>query len=92
MKKWIVQYSAGITGTDVAEDIMADTENEAIQYFLEDAHNHAEEMQELYGGHDDDEDWEYDGAELDIWAEEYYPEKHDGLMSGGGNWEFRKSV
>ncbi len=80
MRKYIVQWNAGMCGTDEADCCMAEDGDAAVEMFVDTAWEHYYSFKEM------DEDEGFDD-ELDIWAEEYDPEKHDGLCVNGP-WKF----
>jgi hypothetical protein len=80
LKKWAVQWDAGMRGTDAIEFITCYTQEEAEDYFIDAVHDHIDS----YSCHWDDEDEGEDlHAEAGCWAEEYDPDKHDMLVPGG---------
>lgn len=70
--QFVVQYHAGMCGTDVATLVEADSADEAVEQVVSDAWDW------YWNFNDEDEDIE---PELDIWAETYNPEKYDGILT-----------
>ena len=85
LKKFIVQYChASIVGTDNAENCLAKDAAEAAEMFMDTARDWAEQFYDP----SDDGDCTFDDCDnFECWAEEYNPEKHDGLAMGEWNWE-----
>ncbi len=85
LKKFIVQYChAQVVGTDMAEACLANNADEAAHMF----YGIAQEWAEQFG--DDEEENQFDEeCNFECWAEEYVPEKHDGLLCGPGPWKFK---
>lgn len=83
MKKFIVQYChAQMAGTDSVESCMAENAEEAAEMFYDTASNWAEGF-----SYDDAEESQFDEeCNWECWAEEYDPEKHDGLRFGNSKW------
>lgn len=81
MKKWIVQYDAGMCGTDMAVAVLAIDEDSAVRQC-------SDEADDWFWNFNEDEDDDGMEPEINIWAEEYDPKKHDMLKPGGGVWEF----
>lgn len=71
---YYVQYRAGFCGTDAAELIIAKSEDDAVEQMYATAQDWAEGFSRF---NDDEEDYE---ADVDIGAELYNPEKHDGII------------
>jgi hypothetical protein len=82
MTKYVVFYSAGLCGTDMNSGIVEyDSAEKAIEDWYSTALDWTEEMQLLHGGFSEEEMEEFDPEQyVECWAEEYNPEKHDGLL------------
>lgn len=83
--KWfVVRYHAGCVGTDMAEKVQAVDGDAATEGLIDQAwewfwnFNVADEPED--GNEDCDDSVNGMAPELDIWAEEYDPKKHDGLF------------
>jgi hypothetical protein len=75
MTKYVVFWDAGLCGTEHNSGIVEyDTEWEAIQDHWGEAVEWAQNWQE-----EDQSDEELE-EQVSIWAEEYDPEKHDGVL------------
>ena len=75
MTRYVVCYNAGVVGTDVAvltDDNVYNSAKEAVDAYTSDGWD-------WYYQYNDEDD-NYLEAELDIWAEEYDPEKHDAIL------------
>jgi hypothetical protein len=79
-KIYFVQYSGPYVGTDTADIVVANDEQDAVDQCYAAAVEWYEGFLETYED-GSPEDWVE--PEVDIWAEEYDPEKHDGLWPGG---------
>ncbi len=83
MKKYIVFYSAGMCETDEAVGVVAENAVHAVELVTPEAWEH-------FWNHNEADNWDDEvgsingiEAELDIWAEEYDPKKHDMKFVGG---------
>ena len=91
MKKWVVQYDAGMNGTDHTTSYYGvESQGEVEQMFQTEALDWFESF-----GHEDlqnddgeiDEDAEEDRrSEISPWAELYDPDKHDGMLHHEEKW------
>lgn len=87
MKKYIVQYChAQVVGTDMAESCLAENEQKAAEMFYDTARNWADDFSDPI---EDDEQFDEE-CNWECWAEEYDPEKHDGLRCTGTKWAWEK--
>lgn len=98
MRKIIFQLEVGYAGMDATDNgLFPDdvTDEELDQEAWERAVQHAES----YGyypssykedGYDEeyDEEGDHYSDNIEGWWEDYDPEKHDGLVSGGGEWQW----
>ncbi len=100
MRKIIFFASTGSCGSD-GNDAQAYDDDVTDEQINSDAHAFALENAEMYGiypredyeNNEDYSDEELDGDEyssnIEGWWEDYDPEKHDGLVPGGGEWQWR---
>jgi len=96
MRKMIVHLSVGFAGMDGTEALLVEddaTEEEIAQEVWHMAVDHAERYgyypAELYNEDEEDADWNSDSYSdnIDGWAEDYDPERHDMKRAGGGSFE-----
>ena len=98
MRKMIVHLSVGFAGMDGTEALLVEddaTEEAIAQEAWLMAVNHAERYgyypADLYSESEDEEDadWNSDSYSdnIDGWAEDYVPERHDMHRAGGGSFE-----
>lgn len=74
MKKYVVFWHAGMCGTDCNSGVVEfDNETQAIDAFYSEA-------DDWFWQFNEEEDFKDIEPEIDIWAEEYNPEKHDGAI------------
>lgn len=98
MRKIIFFAHTGYAGMDSVDNGLYpdDVTDEELN---DDAWHHALDNAEAYGIYPTPDDFEYDEDEDDYgdqysdniegWWEDYDPEKHDGLVCGGGEWVWR---
>jgi hypothetical protein len=102
MRKIIFRLEAGFAGMDAAENaVFADdvTEVELDNEAWERAIEHASAYG-VYPTEDKPDDWDEDeesdwrsdqySDNIEGYWEDYDPEKHDGLVAGGGDWVWRE--
>jgi len=91
MTKWVVQWDAGLVGTDTKASYYGTESQEEVEAMF---HPDVIEWFDSYS-HDDlqDDDGEVDEmamedrrSELSAYAEVYEPEKHDGLLCSDEKW------
>ena len=76
MTKYVVFWNAGICGTDANSGVQEfENEQEAVDAYYTEAMEWAENWPV-----GEDETWEDMEQRIEIWAEEYDPEKHDGVI------------
>jgi hypothetical protein len=98
MRKIIFHLEVGYAGMDATDNgLFSDniTDEELDQEAWERAVQHAESYGFYPYSYEQEYDEEYDDQEedgdqysdnIEGWWEDYDPEKHDGLVSGGGEW------
>lgn len=95
MKKWVVQWDAGMVGTDCVQSYYGPESREEVEkMFYEDvmdwfeSFSHNDLTQD--DGEVDEDEYEDRRSELSAWAEEYDPEQHDGLRCADTVWAWEK--